>query len=172
MTNFNEIYNTFFTEILHFVLKTVWNKQEAEEVTQDVFCKVFKNLYKFDSDKANFRTWIYNIAKNAAIDHIRKVKLETQSINDFQDSEGNVFVQGVDNREADRNLLAQELSNQINGEIDKLSDTVKQVTKMRFVDQLKMTEIANELDMPVSTVKVYVMRGRKELHESLKKHVG
>jgi RNA polymerase sigma-70 factor (ECF subfamily) len=64
----------YLNSVYNFVLGYVNDPRDAEDITQETFVRVWRNLKKFDSDKGNFKTWIFGIAKNAAIDFLRTNK--------------------------------------------------------------------------------------------------
>lgn len=68
----DKIYEDYFSRIYNYVFYRLLNREQTEDVVSEIFLKVISNLGRFDSEKASFSTWIFNIAKNAIIDHIRK----------------------------------------------------------------------------------------------------
>ena len=68
---FTEIVNRYLKLIYNFTYRLVGNEKVAEDISQEVFLKAWKNIKKFDLEK-NFKTWIFSIAKNTAIDYLRK----------------------------------------------------------------------------------------------------
>ena len=81
MENFNNIYADNYNKVLGWIRYKVGSIEVAEELTQDVFMKVHKNLTDFDPDKSAIGTWVMNITKNTIIDHWRTEKKVSDSIN-------------------------------------------------------------------------------------------
>ncbi len=158
----------YLRPIHNFVWQYVRNKQDAEEITQEVFVKTWRNLKKFDRTK-NFKTWIFAIAKNAAIDFIRKKK--TLPFSDFSAYGGSAF--GGENADG-KNFLAEKLIDPsplpaevcerassiktLNSKIEQLSLNYRQVLKLHHDNQLTFEEIAESLGKPINTVKSWHRR--------------
>jgi RNA polymerase sigma-70 factor (ECF subfamily) len=72
----HQLYETYFNDVYHYLLFFTNSKNDAEDLTQETFIKVFKNYEKFQK-KSSFKTWIFSIAKNIAMDHFQKRKTLT-----------------------------------------------------------------------------------------------
>ena len=133
---------------------------EAEDLTQDIFLKIFKALGTFDR-RANFTTWIVSVSRNLCIDHYRRVKKEREVVDRRVDASRLAPVAGgLDafarlDRFDRRALLRQALA--------ALPDTLRTAVAMRDLQELSYQEIARRLDLPDGTVKSRINRGRHEL---------
>ena len=157
--------------VYHTVLKMIRREEDAEDLTIEAFEKAFRNLSKFKKDYA-FSTWLFRIAINNTLDHIRKQRLRTISLdNAYTDNEGKAVALHI----ADRNPTPQELAIRtqketiIRGAVNRLPVKYQQLVRLRFFDELSYEEIAETIDLPLGTVKAQLHRS-KELLFDLMKH--
>jgi len=143
----------YLKPIYSFVYRYVGDEQEAEDITQDVFLKAWRNLKKFDQKK-KFKTWIFSIAKNTSIDFLRKKR--TIPFSDFENEKGeNIFAGTL----ADKNPLPDELFRRagiaeiISAAINQLAPKYQIVLSARYHSQSTFREIAENLNEPLHTVK-------------------
>lgn len=133
---------------------------EAEDLTQDIFLKVFRALGTFDR-RANFTTWIISVSRNLCIDHYRRVRKEREVVDHRVDaSELTPVAGGLDafttlDRFDRRALLREALA--------ALPETLRTAVAMRDLQELSYQEIAEQLGLPNGTVKSRINRGRHEL---------
>ena len=167
---FAELLEQYRDPIHYLLLKMVSNREDAEDLTIETFAKAFKNLPNFRPDYA-FSTWLFRIATNAGIDFLRKKKLKTLSIDTtFSNDEGDDIKINI--KSADPNP-EQELMTEEKGEllrmfIDKLKPRYRILIELRYYKQLSYEEIAEELDMPLGTVKAQLFRARDLLYNVMK----
>lgn len=138
----------------------VGRHDEAEDLAQDIFLKVFRSLGTFDR-RANFQTWLTSVSRNLCIDHYRSVRKEREVISREVDatelpraSEDGGALVALEQRDRVA-LLRQALS--------RLPPTLRTVVLMRDIQELSYQEIANRLNLPEGTVKSRINRGRTEL---------
>ena len=137
----------------NFVWRIVGNQEEAQDITQETFVKTWQNLKKYRASQ-NFRTWLFCIARNTAIDWLRKKKNFVFS--DFQDEEGNNI---LTEKLADPSPLPDELlvraenQNILDEALNQLSPIYREVLVLRFNDHFSFKEIASVLKKPTNTVK-------------------
>src|SRR5690348_2558056 len=140
------------------------NRHEAEDIVQETFLRVYRNLDRYD-DTMKFSTWIYRIATNLCIDRLRKRKpvysLDAES-NDHEGLDGYAMIPS-DNRTPESELLLSDTQRIIHQAIDTLPPKYKSVMVLRYLQELSLQEIGEVLDMPVTTVKTRVHRGREFL---------
>lgn len=143
----------YLKPIYSFVYRYVGNGQEAEDITQEVFVKIWRNLKKFDQNK-NFKTWIFSIAKNTSINWLRKKKAIPFS--NFENEEGeNMLAETL----ADPAPLPNEILEQagiakiLNVAINKLNPKYRMVLFLYYNDHFTFREIAEILDEPINTIK-------------------
>lgn len=159
--------NRYLKPIHSFVFGLVLNNSVADDITQDVFVKVWRNLKKYNM-KYSFKTWIYSIARNTVIDNFRKRKDPVFS--SFDTSEGDNII--VDTLADDTPLIEESLM--ISEEIDNLRNVLqelplhyREILIMRYTDDLSIEEISNILKRPIETVKSQHRRGLLHLKSLL-----
>jgi len=155
--------------VYYLALKMVRNTEDAEDLTQEAFVKAFNNLSGFDPKYA-FSTWLFRIATNACIDHIRRKRLQTLSIEaGYQNEDGETSVLQIE----DGNLTPEELYRKsqrktyLGMALERLPDRYKRLVKLRYFDELSYEEVAQELELPLGTVKAQLHRARELLNHEL-----
>ena len=153
-------------KVFNVAYKFVGKHDEAEDLTQDIFLKIFKALASFDR-RANFQTWIISISRNLCIDHYRSVRKERQTIarevdtNDLQPASTDRGPYQAAEHQDLRGLLRQALQ--------KLPLTLRTAVVLRDLQELSYQEIADRLGLPEGTVKSRINRGRIELAHQLRR---
>jgi len=149
----------YLKSVFGFVFSYVGNSAEAEDITQDVFLRMWLNIKKFKEDK-NFKTWLFSIAKNAAIDHLKMKKAIPFS--SFDDDEGNNFILDTIR---DTSPLPPEIMQKkyiaaiLYSAMNKLSAKYKTVLSLYYLDCYNFREIAAYLGESINTVKSRHRRG-------------
>lgn len=160
-----------YRDPIHFLLlKMVNNREDAEDLTIETFAKAFKNLPNFRPDYA-FSTWLFRIATNAGIDFLRKKKLRTLSIdNAFPNEEGDEVKIHIksDDANPEQELITVEKAELLKAFIEKLKPRYRVLIELRYYKQLSYEEIAEELGMPLGTVKAQLFRARDLLYNVMK----
>ena len=144
-------------------MKILRNKEEAEEVAQDVFVKVYQALPTFKGD-AKFSTWLYKIAYYRSLDYLKKHKrsIETASLEVTGDYNIASFDNVLDGLEAeDRKKLFKEA-------IDQLPEDDSVIITLHYFEELSLKEISEVMEITANTAKVRLFRSRKRLAELLK----
>ena len=141
----------------------------AQDLTQEVFLRVFKTLKSFRSGEGSFSVWLNRLTRNLLIDNYRRTKLEraTDSIED------QLFTleQTADGLGRTDSLLAgREASELLQGALQKLSPDLRETVILRDIEELEYREIAEVLNVPEGTVKSRLNRGRAELARILRRH--
>ncbi|WP_209865627.1 RNA polymerase sigma factor SigW [Paenibacillus shirakamiensis] len=165
---FVEIVELYKDKIYHLAYRMLNNRHEAEDIVQETFLRVHKNWMKYDENQ-KFSTWIYRIATNLCIDRLRKRKpsysLDAE-LGDKDGLDGYTLIPG-DNRTPESEYLISETQMTIHQAIDTLPAKYKSVIMLRYLQELSLQEIGDVLDMPVTTVKTRVHRGREFLRKKL-----
>src|SRR6476469_4709086 len=153
-------------KVFNVAYKFVGTHDEAEDLTQDIFLKIFKALATFDR-RANFQTWIISISRNLCIDHYRSVRKERQTI------AREVDAGELQPASADRGPYAvaehQDLRAQLKQALETLPITLRTAVVLRDLQELSYQEIADRLGLPEGTVKSRINRGRIELAHQLRR---
>src|SRR5213075_2510907 len=153
-------------KVFNVAYKFVGKHDEAEDLTQEIFLKVFKALDTFDR-RANFQTWLISVSRNLCIDHYRSVRKERETIDRDVDASELMPVSKTQGQMAmmeqrDRVQLLKEA-------MGALPRALRTAVLMRDIQELSYHEIAQKLKLPEGTVKSRINRGRNELARQIKK---
>lgn len=167
-TAFAELVELYQEKLYHMAYRMLNNRQEAEDVVQETFLRVYNNLERYN-DTMKFSTWIYRIATNLCIDRLRKRKpvysLDAES-NEYEGLDGYSMIPS-DDRTPESELLLSETQRIIHQAIDTLPPKYKTVMILRYIHELSLQEVGDILNMPVTTIKTRVHRGREFLRKKL-----
>lgn len=154
--------------INYMILKMVHNRDDADDLTIEAFSKAFLQLEKYTPDFA-FSTWLFKIAVNNAIDHIRKKRLKTLSIDDENDESTRILFTNIRNTHPDpeEKFIRDQRATILRTILDELNPKYKSLVEMRYFDELSYEEIAEKLNMPLGTVKAQLFRARNLLSDIL-----
>ncbi|MFT4862489.1 MAG: RNA polymerase sigma-70 factor (ECF subfamily) [Pseudohongiellaceae bacterium] len=153
--------------IYSFAFYSLRAKEDAEDVTQEVFIKLWRHWQTIDHLKVG--GWLMRVARNAVIDHVRKQKPALEGIDQYADVESQPS-EAVDGQQIDQAKVKQGLMQAIR----ELDEPFKSILIMRDIQALSYSDIQMSLDISESQVKVYLHRARRKLREStqLKKLFG
>jgi RNA polymerase sigma-70 factor (ECF subfamily) len=161
-----QIVRQHWRKVFNLAYKFVGRHDEAEDLTQDIFLKIFKALHTFDR-RANFQTWLISISRNLCIDHYRSVRKERETMaRDVDASE----LSPVSRERGPYSQLEQvDLKHLIRQALAELPPTLRQAVVLRDLQEFSYQEIADELGLPEGTVKSRINRGRLELARQLRR---
>ena len=151
---------------------------DAEDLTQDVFLKVYRNLASFDTQKGNFQTWITTLARNLLVDHFRRTRMDraTDSLDaslNGEDDGATLASRLADPRPGQESHTAGlELKVKIQQALAQLSPELREAVVFRDLEDMDYKEIAQVLRIPEGTVKSRISRGRGELARLLQRIEG
>jgi RNA polymerase sigma-70 factor (ECF subfamily) len=148
------------------VIKSYLGYDDVEDVIQEVFIKVFKNVKKFRGD-AKLSTWLYRIAVNVCKDTLAKRKRNNEFLTDFVESEDKVTFEPPATTNVFREVMDEISFEELMLVVGKLSEDDRLLIKLRDIDDLSYEEIADILEKPVGTVKSRLHYARKRLKEML-----
>ena len=152
-------------KVFNVAYKFVGKHDEAEDLAQDIFLKIFKSLHTFDR-RANFQTWLISVSRNLCIDHYRSVRKERETIN------RDVDPGGLSPRSHDVSAYAvleqQDRVVLLRAAMQQLPDTLRTAVMLRDIRELTYQEIADHLHLPEGTVKSRINRGRTELARQIR----
>ena len=153
----------------HHILRMVRTAEDVDDLVQESFIKAFGALSSYSSTYA-FSTWLYKIATNHAIDFLRKKRLVTLSLDQpIQTSEGAIQFEIPDTSyRPDRHIVADQRRELIQRAIDALPPKYYRVIVLRHQQDKTYEEIAQELSLPLGTVKAHIFRARKLLYAYLR----
>ncbi len=143
----------YLKPVYNFVYRYVASAGDAEDIVQDVFASVWKNIKKFDQNKS-FKTWIFSIAKNASLGWIKKKKPSLFS--EFNNKEGdNSLVESIEDSSPlpDELFVRADLAKKLASAMEKLSPNYRIVLLLHYNDHFTFQEISESLGEPLNTVK-------------------
>ncbi|QJR34431.1 RNA polymerase sigma factor [Gemmatimonas groenlandica] len=169
---FRELVRRYERPVFSLVFRMVRDRETAEDLAQDAFVKVLNHIDKY-SPEFKFSSWLFKIANNVAIDHLRRRRLDTISMDGSPHASTASEVEATTlNLESEQEsaldeLEAKELGSAIEQAIAKLRPEYRACIMLRHVEGRAYEEIAATLDLPLGTVKTYIHRARHELRKAL-----
>lgn len=136
-------------------------REDAEDITQDVFIKLWQNWQRIDHSKLN--AWLMRVAHNAVVDHVREHKKANEQVDDYAELEDQASEE-YSGGDLDDRAFKQQLMEAIKS----LDDPFRSILVMRDIQGMSYTDIQQSLDISASQVKVYLHRGRRKLRENKK----
>ncbi|HVA99257.1 MAG TPA: sigma-70 family RNA polymerase sigma factor [Bacteroidia bacterium] len=162
-----------YHDSVHFMLnKMVNNKEDADDLTIETFSKAFKNLHLYTPTFA-FSTWLFKIASNHCIDHIRRKKHNTTFSIDrkFEGAEGESV--GIelrsDGMDPEQHALKKEKIKMMHDFVNKLKPRYRTLIELRYFEELKYEEIVERTGLSLGTVKAQLFRAKELLYNILRK---
>jgi RNA polymerase sigma-70 factor (ECF subfamily) len=162
----DEIVRLHWRRVFNIAYKFVGRHDLAEELTQDVFLKLFKSLDTFDR-RANFQTWLISVSRNLCIDHYRSVRKERETMN--RDVDPSELTPVATTRSPHVELEQRDRVQLLRAALDKLAPSLRTAVMLRDIQELSYQEIADRLRLPEGTVKSRINRGRTELARQIQK---
>jgi RNA polymerase sigma-70 factor (ECF subfamily) len=141
---------------------------EAQDLTQEVFLRVFRTLKSFRSGEGTFLVWLNRLARNLLIDHYRRTKLD-RATDSIEDQLPMLEETSTVTARTDSMLAGREASEILQAALQKLSPELRETVILRDIEELEYREIASVLAVPEGTVKSRLNRGRAELARVLKR---
>jgi RNA polymerase sigma-70 factor (ECF subfamily) len=162
----DEIVRQHWRKVFNLAYKFVGRHDEAEDLTQDIFLKIFKALHTFDR-RANFQTWLISISRNLCIDHYRSVRKERETM--ARDVDASDLSPVSRDRGPHGQLEQVDLRHLIKRALAELPPALRQAVILRDLQEFSYQEIAEQLGLPEGTVKSRINRGRLELARQLRR---
>lgn len=155
--------------IFNLIARMIRNREEVEDLTQEAFIKAFTSIRTFNEEYA-FSTWLYKIASNNCIDHIRRKKLQTFSIDKpIESKDSDYFFELPDSTYIpDREIISNQRKRLLEDAINSLPPKYRQVIILRHTEEREYQEIAKMLKLPLGTVKAHIFRAREMLYRYLR----
>ncbi len=167
-----ELLRRFERPVFSLIYRMVRDRELAEDLAQEAFVRAFNNLARYDPSY-KFSSWLFKVAYNLTIDHLRKKRLNTVSIHgspsavttELQAATA-ITVESMEER-PDEALQSREIGSEIEVAIGELRQEYRSAIILRHVEGRSYEEIAEIMDVPLGTVKTYIHRARKELQGQL-----
>jgi RNA polymerase sigma-70 factor (ECF subfamily) len=160
-----DIVRLYRRRVFNIAYKFVGRHDEAEDLTQEVFLKLYKSLDTFDR-RANFQTWQTSVSRNLCIDHYRSVRRERETMNRTVDPDTLTPVAPTASPQAV--LEQQDRVALLRAALDRLTPPLRTAVMLRDIQELTYQEIADRLGLPEGTVKSRINRGRAELARQIR----
>jgi len=160
------IVRQYWRKVFNVAYKFVGEHDEAEDLTQEIFLKIFKALDTFDR-RANFQTWLISVSRNLCIDHYRSVRKERETIDRAVDP--NELSPAAHDAGPMAALEQQDRVALLGQALAALPESLRMAVLMRDIQELSYQEIAEQLQLPEGTVKSRINRGRADLARQIRK---
>ncbi len=170
---FSELILAYEKKIISFTYRMLGNKEDAEDAAQEVFVKAYRAISGFDG-KASFKTWLYKIASNVAMDELRKQKRRNsdKTVSLYSESEDGEYELPLSSEKDEpfEGARKNELQKVLQNAIGELKDEYRLVVVMRDVQNISYEDIAKTTGLSLGTVKSRISRGRLSLKKILEKN--
>lgn len=169
---YRELLRRYERPIFSLLYRMLRDRELAEDLSQETFVKALNALDSYRPE-FKFSSWIFKIANNAAIDHLRRRELDTLSLEGSPHAATPEAMEATALQIGDRGetpldiVAAKELGGEIEAAIARLRPEYRQCILLRHVEGHAYEEIADILDLPLGTVKTYIHRARNELRQML-----
>ena len=170
-----EIVQNYNRRIYNICYRFAGSADDAQDLTQEVFIKIYRTLSSYDTNKGAFATWITTITRNLLVDHFRKTKQDrmTDSLDaapsDHEDAQP--LSDRIEDKSAppDSHVRSREVGDTVHAALAKLSPELREAVILRDLQDMDYREIATALKVPEGTVKSRINRGRAELARLLQR---
>jgi RNA polymerase sigma-70 factor (ECF subfamily) len=168
-----ELMDRYRDSIYFMLLKMANSKDDADDLTIEAFGKAFRKLHQYTPNYA-FSTWLFKIASNNCIDFIRKKKKNTFSLNRSVDEDGGEMEMDIkaDVLDPEENYIRDQKIQMMQDVVKKLKPRYRTLVELRYFKELSYEEIAEQLDLPLGTVKAQLFRAREFLFQIMKNTEG
>ena len=166
-TAWEAVVNSYAKRIYNLTYRYTCRREEAEDLTQEIFIRVYQNLKSFRSDSGSFRSWLMKVGRNLIIDHYRRTRR-------FQQTAGTEEMETMNLKDdkvlsPQRRVEQSEASLFLREGLQALAPELKEAIILRDLEGMAYLEIAELLSIPEGTVKSRINRGRLELAKLLTK---
>ena len=166
--SYGKLMSRYKDNIYYYILRMVGNSTFADDLTMEAFDKAFRNLPHYNDNFA-FSTWLYKIAHNAAIDFFRQRKNPTLYITYGSEMDASVNESTLQSETLDpeENMIKQQEEMIVAKQIEKMPLKYRRLIELRYDKEYAYEEIAEELGIPLSTVKTQLRRAKNKLADML-----
>ena len=169
---YGELLERFRRPVFSLIYRMIGDREQAEDLAQESFVKAFNNLDSYNR-KYRFSSWLFKIANNHAIDHLRRARLPTVSIHgsphaaDAERAQETRIVLETPDESPEEEILALELGSEIEDAIRQLRSEYRTAVILRHIENRPYEEIAEIMEVPIGPVKTFLHRARAELRGAL-----
>jgi len=167
--DFTFYYKKYYPKLIYYTAQMCKNQQKAEDISTESFLVAFEKIDKYEKEKSQFSTWLFTIAKNLTLQEIKTEK-KTTSMDVEIDEEGTTIKDFLHEEEYDEaDSFIERKSEIMLDHIKNLKEPYRQVIEMREIQRMSYKDIADKLDMNLSTLKSRIRNGRLLLIKSTEK---
>lgn len=168
---FEQLVLKYQTAVYNLCLRMTGDPEDAADMTQESFLKAWRNLESFQGNSA-FSTWLYRLASNTCLDHLRSVKRRPQLSLVMEDEDGEAQALDVPDSAPtpEEQVIALDEQSRLNEALQALEEDQRQILILRAVNGLSYTEIAEVLQLKEGTVKSRLARARDQLRKKLQQN--
>lgn len=165
-TALKTLIDRYFPSIYNYISRLV-STEEIDDLVQDTFVRIWRNIKKVDFNKASFKTWIFTIARNRVIDYLRKKKTISFSAMNKKDES---FSESIidESSSIEDEILKTEDVNQLNRALDEIDEIYREILILHYQEDMSFKEIGQLLNKPLNTVKSHHYRAILKLRGALK----
>ena len=159
--DFSTLYKKYYPKLIYYTSKMCNDPQKAEDISTDSFMTAFEKIEKYESEKAQFSTWLFTIAKNLALQSIKNDK-RSISLDIEYDDEGTTMKDFITEEESDVVLhdVQDKKAEIMKKHIESLKEPYKSVIEMREIKRMSYKDISDTLGKNLSTIKSQIRNGR------------
>ena len=165
----DELVRTYTRRVYSICYRFTGKDGEAQDLTQEVFLRVFKTLKTFRSGEGSFCVWLNRLTRNLLIDHYRRTRLD-RATDSIEDQLSTLEETTALSSRTDSMLAGREAGELLQAGLQKLSPELRETVILRDLEEMEYREIAQVLNVPEGTVKSRLNRGRAELARVLRRH--
>lgn len=162
---FNTLLNTYWSDVYRFQFSKTEDEDEAEDITIKTFSKAFDKIHLYN-ERYNFKTWLISISKNIFLDHVRKQRTDTISINKKESEAYKIFDESPT---AEDQLINDQHLVELLAYIKQLKPHYQEIINLRYFREMSYKEMAEDLNEPMSNIKVKLLRAKKLLANIIEK---
>lgn len=166
---YGEIIERYQGKLFAYLYRLTGAREETEDLLQDVFIKAFKNLHSYDTQR-KFSSWIYRIAHNEAVNHIKRKSLKRFISWEDITATKDMLKMSSSEEGADTVQIREETRQEVDAAIGRLPFKYKQVLTLRYYSEKSYEEISEILGKPVNTVGTLINRAKKKLAAEIEKN--
>jgi len=161
-----ELYDLYNRLLYGMIISIVKKREEAEDVLQEVFIKIWESASTFDEERGNVYSWLVTLARNKAIDRIRSKDYKTQK-KASQDVDAPEFFLKGDKFDPLETTIFSDRTELVKRALDKIPESQSEVLKIAYYRGLTQREISEQLEIPLGTVKTRMRQGMIKLKDIL-----
>tara|TARA_R110002049_G_scaffold229148_1_gene401264 strand:- start:55 stop:672 length:618 start_codon:yes stop_codon:yes gene_type:complete len=168
----SELYDNYNRLLFGLILSILKKREEAEDLLQEVFTKIWQNAEKFDLERGTVYTWVVTLTRNRSIDRLRSKVYKEQKKQSTSLDDEDVF-HPLYSEESDplENTILKERAKKVHQALDQISEKQKKVLQVAYFSGMSQSEISEEFDIPLGTVKTRMRDGMIKLRELLARDI-